>query len=114
MNTRKFSNVQEKVVAKKLGGKKNSNSGATPFIKGDVQLENFLIECKTTTQKRTSISIKEEWLIKLKQEAFAMNKPYRMLAFNFGPGEKNFYIVDENLIKYVIDLINKEENRDDN
>ena len=106
--------MQEKAVAKKLGGRKNSNSGATPFIKGDVQFDNFLIECKTTTQKKTSITIKEEWLTKLRQEAFSMNKSYRMLAFNFGPGEKNFYILDENLVDYIIELINKEENKDGN
>lgn len=109
MNTRKYSNIQEKQVAKILNGKKNVNSGATAFIKGDVQLQNFLIECKTVTQPKSSVSIKHDWLIKLKKEAFAMNKPYSMLAFNFEPGGKNFYVLDENFIKYIIDLVNKEE-----
>ena len=109
MNTRKYSNMQEKHVAKVLGGKKNANSGATAFIKGDVQLDNFLIECKTVTQKKSSISIKQEWLNKLKKEAFSMNKPYSMLAFNFEPNGKNFYILDENFIYYIIQLLNKEE-----
>lgn len=109
MNTRKYSNIQETQVAKALGGRKNANSGATAFIKGDVQLDNFLIECKTVTQKKSSISIKQEWLDKLKKEAFAMNKPYSMLAFNFEPGGKNFYVLDENFIKYVIELLNREE-----
>lgn len=109
MNTRKYSNIQETQVAKALGGRKNANSGATAFIKGDVQLNNFLIECKTVTQKKSSISIKQEWLDKLRKEAFAMNKPYSMLAFNFEPGGKNFYVLDENFIKYVIELLNREE-----
>lgn len=109
MNTRHYSDKQEKSVAKTLCGHKNANSGATPFIKGDIQLKNFLIECKTVMQKKSSVTIKEEWLTKLKKEAFSMNKPYSMLAFNFGPGEKNFYILDENLICYIIELLNKED-----
>jgi len=34
--TRYFSNRQEKKVAKRVGGKQVSNSGATAFNKGDV------------------------------------------------------------------------------
>ncbi len=109
MNTRKYSNFQEKQVAKVLGGRKNINSGATAFIKGDVQLDNCLIECKTVTQKKSSISIKKEWLDKLKKEAFAMNKPYSMLAFNFEPGGKSFYVLDENFIKYIIESLKEED-----
>ena len=45
--TRFFSKNQEKQVAKNLSGKVIPNSGATAFAKGDVALDNFLIECKT-------------------------------------------------------------------
>ena len=110
MNTRSYSNVQEKQVAKALGGRKNVNSGATAFIKGDVQLKNFLVECKTVVQKKSSIAIKQDWLDKLKKEAFAMNKPYSMLAFNFEPNGKNYYVLDENLICYLLELLDREEN----
>lgn len=109
MNTRKYSNIQEKQVAKALNGRKNINSGATAFIKGDVQLDNFLVECKTVVQKKSSVSIKQEWLDKLRKEAFAMNKPYTMLAFNFEPGGKNYYVLEENLVCYLLELLNKEE-----
>lgn len=109
MNTRKYSNIQEKAVAKTLGGRKNVNSGATAFIKGDVQLDKFLVECKTVTTPKASVSIKCDWLEKLKKEAFAMNKPYSMLAFNFKPGGKNYYVLDENVMVYLISLLNKEE-----
>lgn len=109
MNTRKYSDIQEKHVAKVLNGKKNANSGATAFIKGDVQLDKFLIECKTVTKKKSSVSIKEEWLDKLKKEAFSMNKPYSMLAFNFEPNGKNFYILDEKFIYYIVQLLNEED-----
>ena len=109
MNTRKYSDIQEKQVARALGGRKNANSGATAFVKGDVQLKDFLVECKTVMQKKSSISIKQDWLDKLKREAFSMNKPYSMLAFNFEPNGKNYYVMDENLVCYLLELLNKEE-----
>jgi len=93
--TRFYSNKQEKAVAKKIGGKQTANSGATAFLKGDVQTEEWLIECKTTTcANKASFSIKREWLEKNKEEAFAMNKYYNALCFDYGDGER-YYIVDE-------------------
>ena len=92
--TRFYSNRQEKAVAKAVGGKQVSNSGATAFSKGDVRTADWLIECKTCTTEKKSFSIKKEWLEKNKEEAFAMNKDYSALAFDFGDGD-NYYIVDE-------------------
>lgn len=103
MNNKQFSNKQEKQVAKKIGGKKQPNSGATPFAKGDVKTPLFLIECKTMVADRESISIKREWIQKLKEEAFSMNRPYYSLAFNFGglENKNNFYIIDERLFEQL-------------
>ena len=84
MNTRKFSYKQEKKVAKQLGGRVQPNSGATPFLKGDVISDNWLIECKTQLTSKNSMSIKREWLEKLEEERLAMRKPNMALAFNFG------------------------------
>ena len=92
--TRWHSNKQEKAVAKAVNGKQVTNSGATDFKKGDVTTDSWLIECKTTTTVKKSFSIKQEWLDKNKEEAFAMNKEYNALAFDFGTGN-NYYIVDE-------------------
>ena len=92
--TRFYSNKQEKAVAKAVGGKQVSNSGATAFSKGDVRTNDWLIECKTCTTEKKSFSIKKEWLEKNREETFAMNKDYSALAFDFGDG-KNYYIVDE-------------------
>ena len=60
--TRAYSKKQENYVAKKFGGDRVKNSGATPFQKGDVNLDeqSFLIECKTKTSPSESISIKKE------------------------------------------------------
>lgn len=114
MNTRKYSKNQEKRVAKKLGGKVSSNSGATMFYKGDVSTQQFLIECKTATKEQQSFSIKKEWIEKNRQEAFAMGKPYSVLAFNFGGSalrnNENFYIIDENLFTLLKQYVEEGQN----
>ena len=93
--TRFYSNRQEKAVAKKIGGKQVANSGATAFSKGDVSTDEWLIECKTTTcANKASFSIKREWLEKNKEEAFAMDRYYSALCFDYGDGDR-YYIVDE-------------------
>lgn len=101
-NNRYYSNRQEKKIAKELGGKQTSNSGATSFSKGDIRTKQFLIEAKTVTKSKDSFSIKKSWLLKNKEEAFAMNKQYNALAFNFGPDEENYYIIDEKLFKELV------------
>lgn len=104
-SNRFYSNKQEKQVAKAVGGKVTANSGATVFSKGDVRNNQWLFECKTLTKEQKSFTIKKEWLEKNKEEAFAMNKLYNALVFNFGDNN-NYYVVDE---KTFLNLI-KEEN----
>ena len=105
--TRFYSNRQEKAVAKAVGGKQVSNSGATAFSKGDVRTADWLIECKTCTTEKKSFSIKKEWLEKNKEEAFAMNKDYSALAFDFGDGD-NYYIVDEKTFVRMKEVLDNE------
>lgn len=105
MNTRKYSSKQEKRVAKNLGGKVTSNSGATAFYKGDVTTDHILIECKTSIKETKSATIKKEWLTKLKEEKFAMGKLYSSLAFDFGDGE-DYFIIDKALMKRLVNHIN--------
>ncbi len=96
-STRYFSNKQEKKVAKVVGGKQTANSGATKFSKGDVRSENWLFECKTKVKESQSITIYKDWLDKNAEEAFAMDKDYNALVFDFGDehNPKTYYIVDE-------------------
>lgn len=103
--TKYYSNRQEKKIAKSLGGKQVANSGATSFHKGDAKTEQFLIEAKTVTKHKDSFAIKLAWLLKNKEEAFAMHRPYSALAFNFGPDEDNYYIIDEKLFKKLVDFL---------
>ena len=102
--TRWYSSHQEKKVARELGGKQVANSGAAKFVAGDVVLDQWLIECKTTTKEQKTFSIKKEWLDKNKKEAFEIGKPYSALAFDFGSGD-NYYIIDEKIFKKVIEMM---------
>lgn len=105
--TRYYSNKQEKAVVKKFGGKQTKNSGATMFDKGDVSLDKWLIECKTKTATSDSMSIKKEWLEKNNKEAVFEGKDYSALAFNFGPNEKNYYIIDEYLFSILKEYLDE-------
>lgn len=102
--TRTFSDKQEKSVVKATGGKQVANSGATDFGgKADVIIDNLVsIECKTKTKKSDSMSIQRCWLEKLKQDAMFDCTRFPVLAFNLGPGEPNYYIINEDMF---IDLI---------
>ena len=87
-----------------MSGKQTANSGASAFSKGDVKADSWLIECKTLTEPKKSHTIKKEWLEKNAEEAFAMNKPYNALAFDFGDGD-NYFIVDAKTFKKLVDIL---------
>ncbi len=91
--TKYYSNTQEKYVAKKLGGRKQLNSGATPFYKGDVILKDVLIECKTPTTEKKSFSIKKEWITKLNNERIGMRKKSCAIVFGFEPNGEQFCVI---------------------
>ncbi len=105
--TRFYSNKQEKRVAKAVGGKQTANSGATAFSKGDVRTDQWLIECKTCVTEKSSFSIKREWLIKNREEAFAMCKSYSALTFDYGDG-KQYYVIDEKLFKQLVKYLEED------
>ena len=102
--TRSFSSSQEKHVSNELNGKRQLNSGATPFAKGDVVCDDWLIECKTKESETKSFSIKREWLDKNSSEALFMGKKYNALAFNFGPNTPNYYVIDECTFKELMNM----------
>lgn len=103
--TRFYSTQQEKKVAKAVGGKRTANSGATPFSKGDVIIDNdWLLECKTHTEFKKSFTLQYEWFDKNKEEAFAMHKDYSAIVIDFGDGE-NHYIIDEKLFLKLLEFL---------
>ena len=103
--TRHYSSIQESTVAKTVGGRKTANSGATDFGgKSDVSIHGlFNIECKTKTTDSNSISIKKEWIEKNKRESVFDGNKYSAIAFNFGPDQDNYYIIDEFLFKELVE-----------
>ena len=101
MNTRYYSKKQENKVAKAVDGKRQPNSGATAFMKSDVITDLFAVECKTKTKDCKSFTVKEDWLLKNEEEAFAMNKD-SALCFDFGPSaNKRYYIISERLFELL-------------
>ena len=101
--TRTYSKKQESAVAKKFEGNCTSNSGATPYQPGDVYLDDYLVECKTRMTHSDSVTIKKEWLEKIRKEALFVGKPKEALFFNFGPDESNYVIIHEDIFKELIE-----------
>lgn len=95
MSTRDFSDRQEKYLAKLLGGKVTPNSGGTKFGAGDVIAEPILIEAKTTTKEKQSFSVKKEWIEKIDEQAFSQGMNEGVVAFQFGPDEQNYFVLNE-------------------
>ena len=114
--TRARSSIQEKQVAKTVGGKQTANSGATPWQKGDILTDgsyesSWLIECKTKMTSSKSITIQKEWFEKNKYEASEMGKANTAIVFNFGPNEENHYIIDEYLFKSLQEYLKQKEEK---
>lgn len=109
--TRYFSDQHEKSVCYALGGKQVSNSGAGKFEKGDVIVGNasMLVECKTTMTDKSSISIKKDWLVKNKEEAFRNRLSNSCLCFNFEPNGDNYYVINEKLMKVLVSILADED-----
>lgn len=105
MENKKASKKQEKQIAKLLGGNVQSNSGATPFHKGDVVTKHFLIEAKTSVNPKTQYIVKKKDLEKLSIEKFSMGKHYCALAFNFGPDSDNYYIIPQSQFISLLNLV---------
>lgn len=106
--TRSFSRRMEEDVAKKLGGRVVANSGATLMYKGDVRTDDFLIECKTVMKPQVGITLKKEWLTEIRKQAIAEGKYYSAVAVRFEPDGKNYYVIDEGTMQYLIEKIKEE------
>ena len=109
ITTRDFSGFHEKNVAKALSGVRTSNSGATAFTKGDVIVGNCLIECKTKMSETKSFSIQKEWLDTIERERREMGKHMCAVAFSFDVGKSSYYVIDERMMKRLVELINNDE-----
>ena len=103
-SNRYFSDKQEKIIAKAVGGKQTANSGATLWSKGDVRTDKVLIEAKTVTKEQKTFTVKREWIDKNREEAFAMGKQYSAVAIDFGDGEQH-YIISQRLFNKLLETL---------
>ena len=112
MTTRDYSDKQEKHIAKVTGGKVQSNSGGTKFGGGDVHTDKFFIEAKTPMSDKKSFSIKEDWLYKMREQAFEQGKEESVLAFRFHPDSLiDWYVLDE---RQFLEYLKYKEEQNDN
>lgn len=108
--TRYYSDMQEKAVSKLLGGQQVSNSGAGLFCKSDVIVKSasLAVECKTSVKEKDSFTVKKSWVKKNKDECFQNRMAYTALAFNFGPGQENYFMINEKLMSFLCDKLKEE------
>lgn len=106
--TRYYSRRQEDKIARAVNGKRQANSGASIWQKGDVENEHFLIEAKTTIKPKKSFSIKQEWLEKIEEESIGMRKDGYALCFEFDPADnKRYYVISERMFQLLNHFIEK-------
>lgn len=108
--TRTFSRKMEEDVAKKLGGQVVANSGATLMYKGDVRTDVMLVECKTVTKPQSGIRLEKNWIEQIRKQSLDCGKYYSAVAVRFEPDGKNFYVIDEGTMQFLIEKIREEEN----
>lgn len=108
-STRYYSNLHEESVSKALGGYRVSNSGAGHFNKGDVNISGLmLVECKTSMSEKDSFSVKKGWVDTLREECKTTRIPFEAISIRFSPEGENLYIINESLMKYLIEHLKEE------
>ena len=101
--TRFYSNQQEQYIASLMGGKLQSNSGASLWVAGDVVTQDWLFEAKTVMSPHKSVALKKEWFEKNERERKDLMKPYSALWFQFEPDGENYVVVNEKTFKLLYD-----------
>ena len=106
-STRAKSSIQEKRIAKAMGGRQVVGSGSTPFLKGDVVVDKLFIEAKTKMNPSQSITVKKGWIDKAKEQSLAMRKEDYAIAVSFGD-PKEYYLIEDTLMEDLYKSIDKE------
>ena len=97
-STRAKSSQQEKRIAKAMGGKQVIGSGSTPFLKGDVVVDQLFIEAKTKMVPSQQITVKKAWIDKAMEQSLAMRKRDYAIALSFGDN-KEYYLIEDTLME---------------
>lgn len=75
----------ERKLAQRLGGRARPASGAMEGAKGDIEIDDFLMEAKSTV--KDSVTLKFGWLSKIAHEARNMGKkPALAVTYTFPDG----------------------------
>lgn len=108
--TRYFSTQQENSVCKVVNGFRTPNSGAGLWKKSDVYNKDasLCVECKTPMSEKSSFSIKKEWIEKNEKEAKDGRFENAVLAFNFEPQGKNYFVINEKLMRFLVEKLEAE------
>ena len=109
--TRYYSNNQEAKISKEIGATRTPNSCAGKFRKGDLihKEASLLVEAKCCMSDKSSFSIKKDWIVKNKDETFSQGLSNGCIAFDFGPGQEIYYVINTRLMKYLIEKLSEEE-----
>jgi Holliday junction resolvase len=92
--------IQERKLAKDLKGRTTIMSGALAKDKADITAGKLRIECKRTDKE--SISIKKEWLIKLKNGTKLSEIPVVAIQIQ----DEDWFLVRPEEFKYIEGEIN--------
>lgn len=94
--------LQEKQVANLVNGQVQVASGGTSHGGGDVLTDDWFFECKTVISEKDSYSIKKSVINKMKEQAFEQKRDYCALAFRFSPEGKDYFVIDDDTMKYLL------------
>lgn len=100
-STRAKSSIQEKRIAKAMGGRQVVGSGSTPFLKGDVIAGDLFIEAKTKMNPSQSITVKKGWIDKAKEQSLSMRKSDYAIAVSFGD-PKDYYLIEDSFMEELL------------
>ena len=57
---------------------------------------------------KDSVSIRKDWILKNKEESFENRLDNSCIAFNFGPGQDSYFVIDQKLMKFLTDKLIEE------
>ena len=94
--------LQEKQVANLVDGQVQVASGGLSHNGGDVLTDKWFFECKTVITSKDSYSVKKSIINKMKEQTFEQRKDYCALAFRFSPEDKDYFVIDSDTMKYLL------------
>jgi hypothetical protein len=105
---RRMAQAQDKRVSKLTGLKIQINSGAVNGRKGDLYGKHILVETKTSSQPKKTISVKRLWLDEISSKAFSMGKRFWALVIGDELTKEDFVIMPLDLFDTLCNSYDQE------